>query len=69
MPGDRPVNIHPPYWLESLISPPPIAVVFRPFALLGDAGAYAWWVLQLIAFATALIMLAGGCRSSSPSRC
>ena len=58
-PGDRPVDLHPPYWTVPLLSPPPIAVVFRAFALLpGDSGAYAWWVLQLIALATALIMLA-----------
>lgn len=44
-PGDRPVDLHPPYWTVPLLSPPPIAVVFRPLALLGDAGAYAWWML------------------------
>jgi hypothetical protein len=58
-PGDRPVDSNPPYWTVPLLSPPPIAVVFRAFALLpGDSGAYAWWALQLLALATALIMLA-----------
>jgi hypothetical protein len=57
MPGDRPVDINPPYWRVPLVSPPPIAVVFRPLALLGDAGAYVWWGLQLACFATALVML------------
>ncbi len=57
-PGDRPVALNPPYWTVPLVSPPPIAVVFRFFALFGDAGAYLWWVLQLLALATSLAMLA-----------
>lgn len=58
--GDRWVDIHPPYWTVPLVSPPPIAVVFRAFALLPDsAGAYAWWILQLMALGTSLTMLAG----------
>ncbi len=58
-PGDRPVDLHPPYWTVPLLSPPPIAVVFRAFAMLpGDAGAYAWWILQLLALGTSLVMLA-----------
>jgi hypothetical protein len=56
-PGDRPVDLHPPYWTVPLVSPPPIAVVFRLFAVFGDAGAYLWWGLQLLALATSLIML------------
>ena len=57
-PGDRPVDIHPPYWTVPLVSPPPIAVVFRAFALFpGDIGAYAWWGLQLVCLAIALVML------------
>lgn len=56
-PGDRPVDLNPPQWTVPLVSPPPIAVVFRPFALLGDAGAYVWWALQLLSLATALVML------------
>lgn len=56
-PGDRPVDLHPPYWTVPLLSPPPIAVVFRLFALFGDAGAYLWWGLQLVALATSLVLL------------
>jgi hypothetical protein len=56
-PGDRPVDIHPPYWTVPLVSPPPIAVVFRLFALFGDAGAYLWWALQLLSLAASLILL------------
>ena len=57
-PGDRPVDLHPPFWTVPLVSPPPIAVVFRFFAIFGDAGAYLWWVLQLLALGTSLAMLA-----------
>jgi hypothetical protein len=32
--------------------------VFRVFALAGDAGAYIWWILQLVALAVSLFMLA-----------
>jgi len=35
-----------------------MAVLFRPLALLpGDAGAYVWWAIQLVALATALLLL------------
>ena len=43
-PGDRPVDLKPPYWTVPLLSPPPIAVLFRPLAVLGDVGAYVWWI-------------------------
>jgi alpha-1,2-mannosyltransferase len=58
-PGDRPVDINPPYWTVPLVSPPPIAVLFRPFALLpGLSGAYVWWALQLAALGASLVLLA-----------
>jgi hypothetical protein len=57
-PGDRPVDLNPPYWTVPLLSPPPIAVLFRAFAALPpDTGAYAWWALQLVALAVSLVML------------
>ena len=59
VPGDRPVDLNPPLFTVPLVSPPPIAVVFRAFALLPDgSGAYAWWVCQLLALAASLVMLA-----------
>jgi hypothetical protein len=58
MPGDRPMEIKPPLWTVPLVSPPPIAVPFRILALVGDAGAYVWWILQLLSLGTALVMLA-----------
>ena len=59
-PGDRPVDLNPPYWTVPLLSPPPIAVVFRAFATMPpDTGAYFWWALQLVALAViSLVMLA-----------
>jgi hypothetical protein len=57
-PGDRPVGLNPPYWSVPLLSPPPIAVVFRPLALLSDAGAYVWWAICILAIAwTSLALL------------
>jgi hypothetical protein len=56
--GDRPVDLHPPFWTVPLLSPPSIAVVLRPFALLpGDAGAYAWWAVCLAALGITLVAL------------
>jgi hypothetical protein len=42
-PGDRPVELMPPYWSAPLLSPPPIAVVWRPLALLGEPAMFLWW--------------------------
>jgi hypothetical protein len=57
-PGDRPVELKPPYWTVPLLSPPPIAVAMRPFALLpGDAGAYAWWAVCLVALGGTAVAL------------
>jgi hypothetical protein len=59
VPGDRPVDLNPPLFTVPLVSPPPIAVVFRAFALLPDgSGAYAWWICQLAALTASLVMLA-----------
>jgi hypothetical protein len=56
--GDRPADIHPPYWTVPFVSPPPMAVLFRLFALLpGDLGAYAWWGCQLSALTAAIVLL------------
>ena len=58
-PGDRPLEMKPPLWTVPLLSPPPIAVLFRPFAILPpDSGAYVWWILQLVALVSSLVMLA-----------
>jgi hypothetical protein len=50
VPGDRPVDMHPPLWTVPFLSPPPMGVLMRPFALLpGDTGAYSWWTACLVA--------------------
>ena len=58
VPGDRAVDLHPPFWTVPFLSPPPMGVVMRPFALLpGDTGAYAWWLLCIAAIAGVLLAL------------
>ena len=44
VPGDRPVPIVPPYWTVPLLSPPLIAVIWRPLALLGEPAMTLWWI-------------------------
>lgn len=50
-PGDRPVDLHPPYWSVPLLSPPFIAVVWRPLALFGEGAMIGWWLGGVIATA------------------
>jgi len=47
-PGDRPVPLAPPYWSVPLVAPPPIAVAWRPLALLGDASMVLWATAGLV---------------------
>jgi Glycosyltransferase family 87 len=58
LPGDRPMALHPPYVTVPLLSPPPIAVLWRPFALLGDASLYLWWIGCVAAILLSLVVLA-----------
>ena len=52
MPGDRPEGLKPPFWTVPLLSPPLMAVIFRPLALFpNDIGAYIWWAGTLSALA------------------
>lgn len=58
VPGDRPVDLHPPFWTVPFLSPPPMGVLMRPFALLpGDAGAYVWWLACLVSIGGVLAVL------------
>ncbi len=53
--GDRPVGIEPPFWTVPILSPPPIAVLFRPLAALpSDLGVYVWWAASVAALGTAI---------------
>jgi hypothetical protein len=57
-PGDRPVGVEPPYWTVPLLSPPPIAVLFRPLAALpNDVGVYVWWALDVVSVVAAVVMM------------
>ncbi len=58
-PGDRPVVLQPPFWTVPLLSPPPIAVLFRPLAALpSESGVYLWWIACIVAIVgTILVML------------
>lgn len=48
-PGDRPVLLNPPYWTVPLVSPPPVAVVWRPLAAIGPGAWVAWWLAGILA--------------------
>jgi hypothetical protein len=55
-PGDRPVGFEPPFFTVPLLSPPPIAVLFRPLAAMpNELGVYVWW-LATIAVLVAVIL-------------
>lgn len=50
------MEIKPPFWTVPLLSPPLVAVLFRPLATLPpDAGAYVWWVASMAAIAWVLV--------------
>lgn len=53
-PGDRPIEIIPPYWTVPLLYPPLIAVLWRPVALLGEVGATSLWFGALMAVSAAI---------------
>ena len=59
-PGDRWVWINPPYWTVPLLSPPLIAVLWRPLAALpNEWGIAVWWVVSAAAIAIVAFGLIG----------
>lgn len=58
--GDRPVVLMPPYWTVPLLSPPLVAVLWRPIVLLGGASLIVWWGAMLALLGWAIGMLVGG---------
>lgn len=57
-PGDRPIGVEPPFWTVPLLSPPPIAVLWRPLAALPwELGVYLWWALDVACIAAVLIAM------------
>ena len=63
-PGDRFVPLIPPFSSVPLLSPPLIAVVFRPLAAIGDAGMWLWWagIAVLLGTLTVIMALTGSAR-------
>lgn len=57
-PGDRPVPLNPPAWSVPLLSPPLIAVAWRPLALLGDASMVLWRLAGAVALGAAALWMA-----------
>jgi Glycosyltransferase family 87 len=60
--GDRAIPLLPPYWTVPLLAPPPIAVVWRPLAALGETSMTIWAAAVLIATlaTTAWLLVRGG---------
>lgn len=56
-PGDRPVNIVPPYWTVPLLAPPPIAVLWRPLAALGESSLWLWGLVGLAGIVGSAVFL------------
>lgn len=57
-PGDREVGLKPPFWTVPLLSPPPIAVVFRVFAAIpNEIGVYVWWAICIASIAGTIVVM------------
>jgi hypothetical protein len=57
-PGDRPVGFEPPFFTVPLLSPPPIAVLFRPLAALpNELGVYIWWIATIVILAAVILWM------------
>jgi hypothetical protein len=57
-PGDRPVGLEPPFFTVPLLSPPPIAVLFRPLAALpNEIGVYLWWIVTIVVLAAVILWM------------
>ena len=57
-PGDRPVGFEPPFFTVPLLSPPPIAVLFRPLAALpNEIGVYIWWIATIVILAAVILWM------------
>jgi hypothetical protein len=57
-PGDRPVLIKPPEWTVPLLSPPLIAVAWRPLAALpAELGLVLWWTAAIASAIAAIVLL------------
>ena len=57
-PGDRLVVIVPPFWTVPLLAPPPIAVFWRPLAVLGESSMLLWGLAGMIGVLGSAVFLA-----------
>ena len=57
-PGDREIGLNPPYWTVPTLSPPLLAVLWRPLATLGIPGMFLGWAMALVAYLIALAYVA-----------
>jgi len=48
LPGDRPIPRYPAEFPAPILSPPLIAVIWRPLAVFGDLAIEAWWLIALM---------------------
>lgn len=57
-PGDRPVGLKPPYWTVPLLSPPLVAVIWRPLAALpNEWGVPLWWATTAGSIVAVIVLL------------
>jgi hypothetical protein len=57
-PGDRLVGFEPPFFTVPLLSPPPIAVLFRPLAAIpNEIGVYVWWIATILVLAGVILWM------------
>lgn len=57
-PGDRLVGFEPPFFTVPLLSPPPIAVLFRPLAAIpNEIGVYIWWIATTVILAAVILWM------------
>lgn len=47
--GDIPIALNPPFWSVPILSPPFMAVVWRPLEAIGPAGLFAWFAVLFVA--------------------
>jgi len=57
-PGDRPVLMTPGVTTAAFLSPPFMAVLWRPIAFVGEPGAFVWWGVCIVALLGSVILLA-----------
>lgn len=59
LPGDRPMTMKPPFITVPLLSPPPIAVMWRPLAAFpGEPAVLMWWIGAAASIVAVLVALA-----------